>query len=223
MINFVVFLFLTLAGVAFAQEQNDFQPADVASGVAFDDRALLEGYAQRYSEEPQDILLRMIEDDALGDYKCAAAVRVFKVNFADQLLAADKPGVIKILWHRLNHTDSAFVQVEIMHTLIIIDRYQYFENMVQGLILKMDHYNQVVSDLSYLNLLEVTKSSSRTREARIVFTVLRKTLFLSKNKLAKIKEPDARLRHKLDMLRWSIKILGTQELKRLPSEVIGLL
>ncbi len=217
----IILLFVPSLVGAQNKEEND--PEAVASGAIFDDRALLEGYAQRYTDESKDVLLAMIGDDSLSAYKCAAAVRVLKVNYADQILAKDKPNVIKILWHRLNHTDSAFVQVEIMHTLVVLDRYQYFENMVSGLILKLDHYNQVVCDLAYLDLVDITKGSNRTREARIVFNTLRKMLFLSRNYLSKVEDPDRRLHHKIDLLRWSIKTLGTQELKRLPPEVIRLL
>jgi hypothetical protein len=71
--------------------------------------------------------------------------------------------------------------------------------------------------------LEITKDSLYTREARIVFETLRKTLFLSRNRLQDITTPNEALQNKLDLLRWSIKILGTQELKRLPQEVINLL
>lgn len=222
--NFVFFILLVVApSFAIAQNREENDPEAVASGAIFDDRALLEGYAQRYTDESQDVLLAMIGDDSLSSYKCAAAVRVFKVNYADQILAKDKPNVIRILWHRLNRSDSAFTQVEIMHTLVVLDRYQYFESMVNGLILKLDHYNQIVCDMAYFNLLDITKGSSRTREARIVFNRLRKMLFLSRNVLAKVDDPDSRLHHKIDLLRWSIKTLGTQELKRLPPEVIRLL
>ncbi|MFI5205697.1 MAG: hypothetical protein ACHQVK_02045, partial [Candidatus Paceibacterales bacterium] len=106
---------------------------------------------------------------------------------------------------------------------IILDRYQYFENMVPALIQKMDHYNPVVSTMAYEDLVGATKDSLYPREARIVFDTLRKIFFLSRNRLQKITTPDERLRQKLDLLRWSIRILGTQELKRLPSEVINLL
>jgi hypothetical protein len=95
--------------------------------------------------------------------------------------------------------------------------------MVPALIQKMDHYNTVVSTMSYDDLLDITKDSLYPREARIVFETLRKIFFLSRNHLKKTTIPDENLRHKLDLLRWAVKILGTQELKRLPSEVINLL
>jgi len=127
------------------------------------------------------------------------------------------------LIRRLNRSDSPFVQVEVMHTLIVLDRYQYFEAMVPALIQKMDHYNPVVSIMAYEDLIEITKDSLYPREARIVFETLRKIFFLSRNRLQNITVPDKRLSQKLDLMRWSIRILGTQELKRLPSEVINLL
>jgi len=104
-----------------------------------------------------------------------------------------------------------------------LDRYQYFEAMVPALIQKMDHYNPVVSTMAYDDLLEITKASLYPREARIVFETLRKILFLSRNRLQNITTPDVKLQQKIDLLRWAIRILGTQELKRLPSEVINLL
>jgi hypothetical protein len=197
--------------------------ADLGGDAVFDDKALINGYTDKYAAENREILMAMIADDSLGDYKMAAAIRVFKQKFAEEVFKAEKPGIIKMLLHRLNRTDSAFVQVEIMHTLVALDRYQYFESMVPALIQKMDHYNRVVSALAYENLQEVVKNSVRTREARIVFSTLRKTFFLSRKRLAGIQEPDAQLRQKLSILRWSIKVLGTQELKKLPQEVIALL
>lgn len=110
-----------------------------------------------------------------------------------------------------------------MHTLVVLDRYQYFESMVPALILKMDHYNSVVSDMAYESVQTIVKDSLYPREARIVFETLRKILFLSRKRLGNITVPNKRLKQKLELLRWSIRILGTQELKRLPSEVINLL
>jgi hypothetical protein len=107
--------------------------------------------------------------------------------------------------------------------LVILDRYQYFDSMVPALIQKMDHYNPVVYTMAYEDLLQITKDSLYPREARIVFDTLRKIFFLSRNRLQNITAPDEKLQQKLDLLRWSIRILGTQELKRLPSEVINLL
>ena len=222
---YFLLLFLTLSTVQplWAQDEDDINQEDIASGAIFDDQALLEGYTQKYAHETRDILLAMIADDSLGAYKCTAAVRVFKEKYANKVLSKEKANILRILIRRLNRSDSPFVQVEIMHALIVLDRYQYFESMVPALIQKMDHYNPVVSEMAYKDLLETTKDSLYPREARIVFETLRKILFLSRNHLKNITTPSQNLRQKLDLLRWSIRILGTQELKRLPSEVINLL
>jgi hypothetical protein len=206
-----------------AQDKEDINEANINSGAIFDDKALLDGYTQKYADEPRDILLAMIADDSLGAYKCTAAVRVLKEKYAYQVLSKEKANIIKTLIRRLNRSDSPFVQIEIMHTLIVLDRYQYFETMVPALIQKMDHYNPVVSTMAYDDLLETTKDSIYPREARIVFETLRKIFFLSRNRLKNTTVPDENLQQKLDLLRWSIRILGTQELKRLPTEVINLL
>jgi hypothetical protein len=221
-LSLVLFMFPFIPS-GWAQDKDDINEADIASGAIFDDKALLEGYTQKYADESRDILLAMIADDSLGAYKCTAAVRVFKEKYGNEVLSNEKANIIKVLIRRLNHSDSPFVQVEIMHTLIVLDRYQYFEGMVPPLIQKMDHYNTVVSTMAYEDLLAITKDSLYPREARIVFETLRKIFFLSRNRLQKITVPDERLQQKLDLLRWSIRILGTQELKRLPSEVINLL
>lgn len=203
--------------------QSEFDEADITSGAIFDDRAMLEGYAQKYEDEPKEILLAMIADDSLGAYKCSAAVHVFKEKYANGVLSKEKSMIIHGLIRRLNRTDSPFVQTEIMHALVILDRYQYFESMVPTLILRIDHYNSVVSQLAYDNLKAILKDSFYPREARIVFNTLRKNLFLSRNRLGQITTPGEKLSQKLELLRWSIKILGTQELKRLPQEAINLL
>ena len=224
-ILYFLLLFLTLVFIKplWAQDRDDINQAAIASGAIFDDKALLEGYTQRYKDEFRDILLAMIADDSLGAYKCTAAVRVFKEKYANEVLSHEKSNILRILIRRLNRSDSPFIHVEIMHTLIVLDRYQYFESMVPALIQKMDHYNPVVSHMAYEDLLAITKDSLYPREARIVFETLRKIFFLSRNRLQNITIPDRKLRQKLDLLSWSIRILGTQELKRLPSEVINLL
>ena len=222
---YFLLLFITLCCVnpVWAQDKDDINEANIDSGDIFDDKALLEGYAQKYADESKDILLAMIADDSLGAYKCTAAVQVFKEKYANKVLSKEKSRIIRILIRRLNRSDSPFVQVEIMHALVILDRYQYFESMVPALIQKMDHYNPVVSAMAYEDLLEITKDSLYPREARIVFETLRKVFFLSRNRLKNITTPNDNLRQKLDLLRWAVRILGTQELKRLPSEVINLL
>ncbi len=218
-----VMLLLLPLSICRAQQNEVIDQEDIASGAIFDDKALLDGYVQKYIEEPQETLLAMIADDALGAYKTAAAIKVLKENFAPEFLADDKPAVLKLLIRRLNRSDSPFVQVEIMHALVAIDRYQYFQSMVPVLIQKMDHYNPVVSELAYNSIQDIIKGDPRAREARIIFTTLRKILFLSRNKILSVTVPDQRLRQKIALLRWSVKVLGTQELKRLPSEVISLL
>ncbi len=190
----------------------------------FDDKLLLDGYTNRYKDESKDILLAMMRDDTLDDFKLAAAVRVFSEKYSLEVFSREKKLIEKILIRRLNRTDSPFVEVEIMHALCRMDRYKYFTAMVPVLIRKMDHYNRAVNLVAYESLEDILKlGQGRTREARIVFNTLRKVLFLSRKRLNSIKEPDTKLKQKLSLLRWAIKILGTEELKRLPKEVIPLL
>jgi len=204
-------------------EGTAMEGAELNSQAIFDDRALINGYTDKFSDESKDVLLAMIADDSIGPYKCTAAVRVFKQKYGQEILSKEKTGVLKVLLRRLNHTDSPFVRVEIMHTLIILDHYQYFESMMPTLIQKLDHYNAVVRDLAYEDIGDIIKDDDRPREARIVFNTLRKIFFLSHNRLNNVNSPDGKLKQKLSILRWAIKVLGTQELKRLPSEVIRLL
>lgn len=196
---------------------------DLGYEAVFDDRALINGYTDKFADETKDVLLAMIADDSVGPYKASAAVRVFKQKYAGEVLSTEKSAVLRVLLRRLNRTDSPFVKVEIFHTLIVLDRYQYFESMIIALIQKLDHYNAVVRDMAYDNIQDIIKDDDRPRDARIVFNVLRKVFFLSRNRLNDVKTPDEKLKQKLSVLRWSIKILGTQELRRLPSEVIRLL
>ena len=96
--------------------------------------------------------------------------------------------------------------------------------MVPALIQKLDHYNSTVDELAYDSLKDLTaKEHTRAREARIVFHSLRKILFLSRRRLANMTEPTPSLNQKLELLRWAIKILGTDQLNHLPREVIHLL
>lgn len=191
----------------------------------FDDKTLLEGYAKKYSAESKNVLLEMIKDQTLSPYRTAAAVRVLRERFSAELFGSEKATVEKILLTRFNRTDSKFVEIEIIRTLCQMDRYQYFKSMVPLLIQRLDHYNNTVNELSYTGLMEIIDLSSnrRPREARVVFNTLRNFFFLSRKKLQNIKEPGLRLKQKLELLRWSVKILGNQELKRLPSEVVSLL
>ncbi len=208
---------------AFAAENDPVEGTDLGGDAVFDDQALINGYTDKFAIEKKETLIAMISDDSLGAYKTAAAIRVFKQKYAGEVLTAEKPAIIKALIRRMNRSDSAFVQVEIMHTLVVIDRYQFFDSMVPAMIQKMDHYNRVVSALAYDNLQEIVKVRFHPREARIVFNTMRKIFFLSRKRLALVDEPDETLRRKLSVLRWTIKALGTEELKKLPKEVIGLL
>jgi hypothetical protein len=47
-------------------------------------------------------------------------------------------------------------------------------------------------------------------------------LYLSRKKITDTTQADARLTQKIELLRWAIKILGNQELQRLPPETIHL-
>jgi hypothetical protein len=189
-----------------------------------DDKLLLEGYTEKYSEYTKDIVLAMIQDDTLADFKMAAAIRVFNAKYSKEVVYREKRVMEKILLRRLNRTQSAFVQVEAMYALLALDRYRYFKSMAPPLIQKLNHYNSAVNEFAFNYLDALTNNStSRPREARIVFTTLRKILFLSRNRLANVTEPDQNLKYKLKLVRWSIKVLGTEELKRLPKEVINLL
>ncbi|MFA5088558.1 MAG: hypothetical protein WC552_05940 [Candidatus Omnitrophota bacterium] len=190
----------------------------------FDDQSLLDGYAERYREEPREVLLAMLQDETLDDFRVTAAVRVFREKFCEAVFSQEKKFIEKILLRRLSRTDSVYAHIEIMHTLCRMDRYKYFKSMVPILIQKLDHYNTTANELAFARINDIiTAGYSRTREARIVFNVLRKNFFLMRRRLAKVTEPNERLKQKLKLLRWAVKILGNQELKRLPNEVIQLL
>ncbi len=222
-ILFFILLSITAGHDGYAAKEA-IDPEDANAAAIFDDKMLLKGYVEKYSSKPKEVLLAMMNDSTLGPFKIAAAVKVFKEQFASQTVSAEKNFFEKILNRLLSHEDSPFVQVETMHTLVILDRYRYFKVMVPRLIEKLDHYNDAVCDMAYDNLTAlIHTSTSRTREARIIFNTLRKILFLSRNKLQYVQEPDEKLQKKLDLLFWTIKVLGTQELKQLPLEVIRLL
>ena len=190
----------------------------------FDDQLLLDGYAEKYAENSKDILLAIIQDETISTYKTASAVRVFREKFSGEIFSREKLLVEKILLRKLHRAESAFVQVEIMHTLCLMDRYKYFASMIPSLILKLDHYNDTVNLMVYFALNEIIEiGHNRPREARIVFNNLRRILFLSRKRLAEVEEPNERLKQKLELVRWSVKVLGTQEIRRLPKEVINLL
>lgn len=199
------------------QESSDAQ-------TIFDDKMMIDGYTKKYNSLSKEILIEMIKDDTLSNYKMTAAVRVFSNAYSAEVVSKEKRVVEKILLRRLNKTDSPFVQVEVMCTLCTMDRYRYFQSTVPALIQKMNHYNTQVNAMAYACLDQLTVNGKfRAREARIVFNTLRKILFLSRKRLEKITEPDDSLSKKLILLRRSIKTLGSQQLQRLPKEIMHLL
>lgn len=194
------------------------------TNTIFDDQVLLEGYTKKYSDYSKETLLAMIKDETLTPYRSAAAVRVFQEKYSAEVVSNEKKKIEKILLRRLHRTTSPFVQVEIMYTLCQMDRYRYFKSMAPALTQKLNHYNAAVNENAFHGLNKLIESgSNRHQEARIIFNTLRKILFLSRKRLEEVKEPDPPLAMKLKLLRWSIKVLGNQELKKLPKEVINLL
>ncbi|MFT5387823.1 MAG: hypothetical protein ACI9E5_000958 [Candidatus Omnitrophota bacterium] len=191
----------------------------------FDDEMHLKGFVDKYKDVPKEILLEMIKDDTLTNFKTAAAVNVFKNTFSEQSVSKEKRRVERILIRSLKDTTSPFVQVEIMGTLIRIDRYKYFKPMVPKLISKLNHYNSVVNKLAFDNLdYSIKTGDDRPREARIAFNTLRKMFFLMRNRLTDMDPTEnPQLSYKLSLLRWSIKVLGNDHLKKLPNEVLNLL
>ena len=190
----------------------------------FDDRALIEGYTEHYAELSQEIILEMIKDETLSPYQTTAAIRVFNQKYAKDIIYREKILVEKTFLRKLSRTDSPYVQVEILAALCYLDRYRYFASMVPPLIQKISHYNETVNTAAFDNLNKIIETgNNRPREARIVFNTLRKVLFLSRKRLATVTEPGPKLSKQLKLLRWSIKVLGSEELQRLPPEVIGLL
>ena len=221
-----IFLVLSHFTFSYADEAEENLPEEkkYSEYIIFDDKAYLDGYTQKYSKFSLETILAMIQDETISQYKTASAVRVFKNTFAKEIFSKEKRKIEKLLLKRLDRTDSAFVQVEIMHALLKIDRYKYFKSMVPALISKLDHYNDAVNESAFIALLDMTTTGSgRPREARIIFNRFRKILFLSRKRLGDVDKPGTRLVQKIKLLRWSIKILGTQELKKLPKEVINLL
>lgn len=194
------------------------------TNTIFDDHMLLEGYTKKYDDFSKETLLAMIKDDTLTPYRSAAAVRVFQKKYSEEVVSNEKKRIEKILLRRLHRANSPFVQVEIMYTLCQMDRYRYFKSMAPALAQKLDHYNTAINENAFNSLNKIIETgSNRQQEARIIFNTLRKILFLSRKRLAGVKEPSAQLAMKLKLLRWSIKVLGNQELKKLPKEVINLL
>lgn len=198
--------------------------SDLINGAIFDDTMLLEGFSNHYKKESKSTLLAMIQDKTVDDIKIAAAVRAFREEYALEIFSKEKESAIHLLLRKLNRADSAFIDVEIMWTLCLMDRYKYFKPLMPKLIQKIDHYNNTINKSAYTAINEIIKSgNNHAREARIVFNTLRKILFLSRRRLAQITEPDEKLTRKLKILKWSVKVLGSQELRRLPKEVLNLL
>ena len=213
-----IFILLVL-GIAYSTPVNAQEPYGI-----FDDRKILEGYAEKYKTKDKEILFDMIKDENLNAFRAAAAVRIFREKYSTKLISDEKKDAEKILLRALKRTNSPFVQVETMRTLVSIDRYEYYKSVVPVLIQKLDHYNDAVNALAFETLNELVQSGQdRPREARLMFNVLRKVLFLSRKRLEEVIDPDSRLTQKLKLLRWSIKVLGNQELKKLPKEIITLL
>ena len=209
-----------LAAPAAAQDET----STALNQPVFDDKLMIEGWAKKFAGLDKLILIEMIKDDSLSSYKMAAAVRVFSKEYGQEVVSREKQLIEKHLLRRLGRTDSAFVEVEVMCTLCTMDRYQYFRSMVPALIQKHSHYNSTVNTLAYDCLARLAGNGKmRAREARVVFNTLRKTLFLTRKRLEKTKIPDENLSQKLEMLRNTIKVLGTEELQKLPKEVMHLM
>ncbi len=216
-------LVFVLVFVFFMPTLSAYSQSSEIQGV-FDDAKILAGYSSEYADESKETIVGRINDDAINFYQIAAAINVFKQRFAATIVGREKARIEQDLIRRINRTNSAFIEVEIMHTLCLMDRYKYFDAMVPALILKLDHYNTTVNLMAETALDDIiAKGKNSSRDARIVFNTLRNVLFLSRNTLRKTTKPDARLERKLKFLRWSIKILGAQELKRLPKECLRLL
>ena len=168
------FFILLTSSTLFAQENE--QTDTIATPYAIlDDTTILNGYTEKYKQLSEEVILAMMKDDTLTAYKSTAAIRVFKLSHAKEMVGQEKKIIEKILLRRLNRTNSPFVQVEVMHTLCVVDRYKYFKSMVPVLIQKLDHYNSTVNEMAYgaLNNL-VETGNNRSREARIIFNTLRK-------------------------------------------------
>ena len=221
-ITVIIFFLLLTPGILFAEEAE--QEKSSATDILLDDKLLIDRYSEKYADDSQETIFAMIEDDSLGPYKKAAALRVLKERIIPEAISREKVLIERLLLRCLNRTDSAFVELEAMDSLVLLDRYKYFKSLVPAMIRKLDHYNEAVSTMAFENLQKtLDNNANRAREAKIVFSTLRKVLFLSRNRLQHVKEPSEKLKQKLTLLRWSIKVLGTQTLDQLPPEVIRLL
>ena len=218
----LTFLLLVLSlPKAFGQETHSSPAMDE---ILVDDKLLIDRYTERYSQLDKTDIYATIENEATSPFQTAAALRVLKQQFIPEAISKEKNYIERLLLRCLNRTESAFVEVEAMHALVILDRYKYFKSLVPALIRKLDHYNDAVSSLAFDSLDKIIQDNThRAREAKIIFSTMRKILFLSRNRLVLVKEPSNKLKQKLTLLRWSIKVLGTQMLDQLPPEVIRLL
>lgn len=226
------FVFYTGQAKAEAEEISSPNIRAVAEGIVsgdkmdnfFDDKLLIEGYAKKLGAASKDVLLAMTDDNSLYAYKKAAAIRVFREKFAADVVLRERMIIERALLRQLELARSVFLQVEIIHTLLILDRYRFFDGMIPTLIQKLDHYDVSLTEMAFKAVDQVvTTGTPRPREARIVFNTLKKMFFLSRKKLQNVNVNDVRLKNKLLLLRWSVKVLGTQELKNLPKEVIALM
>jgi len=95
----------------FAAKNDPIEGAELGGDAIFDDKALINGYTDKYAAENKDVLLAMIGDDSLGAYKMAAAIRVFKQKYAAEILKNEKSAVIRMLLRRLNRSDSALCRL----------------------------------------------------------------------------------------------------------------
>ncbi len=221
--SFLIAVCLLVSCLASSVGAQASAPLSVAADI-FDDKALIVGYTAKLSTATKDLLLAMINDDELNIHKKTAAVVVFRQKFASQAVSKEKSIVERVFLRQLQRINSVYFQIEIMRALLIIDRYRYFDSMMPLLIQRMDHYEPYVNELAYAAIEDILSvGNQRPREARIVLNTLRKIFFLTRKKIAKEDPSQAKLRNKLQLLRWSIKVLGVDELKSLPPEVISLM
>ncbi len=212
---FIISLFTLSSMAVSSQAETNFRPLD--------DRSLIKAYSENYADLPKETLIAMIRDDALDSQKTAAAVRLFSEKYSHLVFSREKKRIERWLLIRRARTDSVFVEIEILNALCRLDRYKYFNLTTVELLKRLDHYNDSANQLAFQYLQEITQAEpGRAREARVIFNFLRKRLFLIRNELRKIDQPDSRLKQKITLLRWSVKILGTEELRRLPPEVLHL-
>src|SRR5690349_18498191 len=99
-----------------AEKSTIIQSANVDNSPIFDDAKLLAGYAAQYSEFSKDTILEMIKDETVTGLRIAAAVRVFKEKYSNEIISREKRNIERILLRRMNRADSPFIKVEIMET-----------------------------------------------------------------------------------------------------------